>query len=768
MNSPQIHDSSVRLAGVADAFYSTADIASAMSVPDRKVNKKTVQRTAEREQWPSRFDGYKWLFVPPARIADAIIAAPKTEPDVPAPEVKFSDLTHSDTAREKVLLREQAVLLFRSCKQFGVEVALQTAVAEAKLRWPALKLNNINSLRAWDKKYTLFGIDGLVEQKRGRVGRKAFAEDLTRGQILQVAADAIGHGNWKKNKIRGRMNFGKAVENLVANPTITGDARRWLHGNYARKNYIAPSVKKRALEFAAPLAAGYLQRGPKSTRLEGPWTERDYSDNSAAHVITADDMTANCYVWCEWSNERGFVLLRPQILAVMHVGSLSWLNARAIINARKLKDGQTTGTATYSTLDAFATLGDTLDQTGIFLDEYGQPDMTFLLEGGAWQGKDIIGHRILPDAEQRFGGLRSLGKNVKIIHTRGPRGKGMIEQGFNQLQYEADNVRGYCGRNEMLDCPEDTKKNLALVKSGAHPSQFFLHITDYRKHLENAMHNLNLTRSDGKICGGMTPLEKFQSLQLKTMVLPDKLKYFYRSAYAVEKITANGFGITRTVCGRKERFQYDHPALANFQGARVAGFWDENYPDADAVLYTIRNGGPDELICVAPRSTSPSAFGANAEELASESTRKSLKMSLIISQAKAIAPLMQRKFNTVVTTQKNAEVAEQIHAARVENGKRIQSRKTLRDFQGGAEVLLDASPSPGGEGRDEGERENISAVDAGAPRYATPPHPSLDESLDENGGPLPSPVSRLGEFSEIETAAENFSETDLSASALLD
>lgn len=740
-------------------YFAAADIARALSTPEKTVHSKTVKYHARREKWPAKFDGYRRLFAPPEHIAQVVIAAPREEKSFTAPLVRFSDLAHSDAAREMVLLRERAVQTFRAQKYLGIEVALQSVSAIMRATYPGFRCRT-SALRKWDRNFAAHGLDGLVEQKRGRSGRPAFVKDLSDSEKLLAASIATGKGQWRKNNPTTRLNIARAFREMVANPTIGGDARRWLHDARASKSSCPPSFKKMIRQMVDPLTATMLQKGRKALKLEGPWINRDYSGGSANHVITADDMTANCYVWTEWSNERGFILIRPQILAVLHVGSLCWLNERAIVNARKLADGTTTGSSTYSTLDSWATLGDTLDTYGVFVDENNEPEMTFLLEGGAWQGNDIVGHRVMPSDKQRFGGLRSLGKNVKIQHAHGPRAKGMIEGAFHQLQTASDDVPGYCGRDERKDCPEITREHLRLCGFGtkgiphAHPRQFFMHITDYRKHVEGVMSDLNLERNDGKICGGMSPIEKLKSLNLRTSIFPDRLKYMYRSSYGTSKVTENGWGVSRTVCGRTERFQYDNPKLRMI-GSTVAGFWDENNPDSSAVIFSIKNGLPHEQICVAERVSNPPAFGATPEEFKAAATCKNLKISLVLSQAKKIAPLIQR--NVQIPNAHAAEVGDQIHAARVEQGKRIRSQKTLRDFQGGAEALLDNQ-----------------FADTETNRSVT--LPSIDEIEESSEGPdrdgnkpLMKNQPRLDERSPIGiTDGNTFSETDLSASALLD
>src|SRR5581483_6160216 len=455
----------------------------------------------------------------------------------------------------------------------------------------------------------------------------------------------------------------------------------WLHGDRASKSAMPPSVARAIDERVSPLTATLMQVGEKAAKLDGPYVECSY-DASDIRAITADDMTANCYVWVEWPNEQGFLLVRPQILAVMNVGTMAWLNVRAIIRPK----GQ------YTKDDVWGLLGAYMDEFGLHVDDKGSVDQIAVLEGGIWQSNVVVGHKSGLTDEERILGLKSLG--VKVIHTRTPRGK-IVETGFNSLQHAADNVRGYCGRDERKDCPEETKRNLAAVRAGhAHPRQFFLHLSEYTEHLQAVMAALNNTRGDGKILRGRAPVEAWDEImatrESQFVQFPDKSKWLYRAAYRVERVTRNGVRITVGTGKYQVAYSYKHPALENHRGRRVIIFWNDYDPDTDAVIYTIQSGRPQQLICVAPRFTNPSRFGATGEEMAAESTHKKLTMQLVRTQRASLAPHFQRNFKTVAARQKDAQVGEQLRAVRSEQGKRIQSRRNVADFQGDIGQLLDA------------------------------------------------------------------------------
>lgn len=619
----------VEIARSGPDYFTARDIARALDT-----NKKKIQRAAVREQWPARQNGNKLEYCPPQHVARLIIAAPSSASSPSVPDVRFADLAHSDTARELVLLREQAVQALRNTAHLGKEAALRLVVSHFKTERPLFRIS-VSQLRVWDARYTASGLDGLVEQKRGRVGRKAFAADLSEEEILKGRAAAVEFGSVSKQG-RSQLNFARAYRQLVGDPTIAGPARRWLHGGNASKSYVPPSVREKLR--VAPLAAKLIQQGPKAMKLDGPFTECSYDNTPAGSAFTADDMTANVYVWVEWPNEQGFLLIRPQILAAMDIGSMAWLNVRAIIRPK----GQ------YTKDDVWGLIGDVLDN-GLHVAPGGAEtpsspkiDMIAVLEGGIWQSNVVRGHKTGFSDEERVGGLRSLG--VKVIHTRTPRGK-IIETAFNQLQHAMDNIRGFCGRMEMKDCPEDTKANLALVRNGhSHPRQFFMHLDEFTAHLAGVMKALNNERNDGKILRGKCPAEKWAIDQPQFVQFSDAAKYLYRSAYRIEQVTRNGVRITVGSGKFQVAYTYSNPEVLEPQrGRRVLVYWNDGDPDTDAVIYSVKNSRPDKFLCVAKRVLDVPRFGANRDQMAAEATRKKLSSQLAVSQSRSLAPYLQRR-----------------------------------------------------------------------------------------------------------------------------
>ncbi len=377
-------------------------------------------------------------------------------------------------------------------------------------------------------------------------------------------------------------------------------------------------------------------------------------------VATADDMTANVYIWVEWPNEQGFLLLRPQLLVTMDVRSMAWLNYRVVIRPK----GQ------YNRDDVWGLIGDLFDSFGLF--------ETMILEGGSWQSDLVRGQRTGLSDEERMGGLKSLG--VKVVHTRTPRGK-IIEGPFHQLQLAMDNCRGFCGRMEMKDCPESVKRQIAEVRSGkAHPRQYFMHLQEFSAHVASVMQNLNNERNDGKLLRGASSWEMWATEKPALPVPPDSHKWMYRDSYSISLVTRNGVRITQGSGRNQVSYSYDNPAVMEvWRGRRVVAYWNAANPDTDACVFTIKAGRPDKFLCVAKRVREIPRLGASEEASAAEATRKKLHSQLAVSKSVTLAPFLQRNHRTLNSELPTSnKVGERIAEARAAGEEKERDRQTVQ------------------------------------------------------------------------------------------
>ena len=85
--------------------------------------------------------------------------------------VRFAELIDSPRARQAVENRLFAVKLLKANLHLGKEAAIQLVCRSIRDSNPHFAVSP-SSLYRWLKKHEAYGVDGLVEQKRGRVGRR--------------------------------------------------------------------------------------------------------------------------------------------------------------------------------------------------------------------------------------------------------------------------------------------------------------------------------------------------------------------------------------------------------------------------------------------------------------------------------------------------------------------------------------------------------------------------------------------------------------------
>ena len=628
--------------------FTAAEIATSLGV-----SKKTIHRRAVEEGWPVVQSRNRFMYDPPADVAqhcipdlmDDVLSAPSDPSSSPSPApVRLTDI-HDPTQSERVRWREAAVLEYlRTRSNSGAERALAGAVAKSLTDHPGMSIS-VRSLRRWAAAYEALGIDGLVEQKLGRSGRKGVAvpDDIRRrGQAL-----VVGHGS-----------VARAARQLALDPDLPREMREHMHEGHASKSHVTGSIRQ-ALRVA-PLTKARIQ-GPRAADLAGRFTPLDWSNVEPNEVWCSDDMTSNVIAWVETPHAPGYRLGQPQILPILDCGTLRWLTVHVILR----ESGQYTGD------DIFGLFGDTFDRFGL--------PRHMILEGGHWQSKGVIGHRTGISDEDRIGGLASLGVNV--IRSHSPRNK-PIEMMFNQLQYSTDNCIGFVGRAQRTDLPEAVKKQIALVKSGRHhPKEFFLHVSQLADHYQQVMGNLNHERQDGQMLRGQSPLEAWAATAPAARLVPDSAKWMYRSAICVAKVTRNGVRVTLGSGAAMMVYYYDAPELLiPLQGRKVITYWNHSNPDADAVICDSQTR---KYLGIAKRVKDMARFNPEPADVEAEKARKKAANLYVRTEQRAIQEHLQRNatplpFTGVETASEAGQAIAQAVAAA--EARQDDQRSTAREI----------------------------------------------------------------------------------------
>ncbi|MGA2501894.1 MAG: hypothetical protein ABSH20_29480, partial [Tepidisphaeraceae bacterium] len=206
-------------------FYSAKDIAVVC-----KCSRKTVHRRADELNWPREEVGQSFHYMVPAEIAARISALEDRhvslenvsgeEPDRPL--VTWEDIANDPEACRKVGLRQAAVESFLSLQSLGKELAISTTIVRMREQhtWRGQPFYvSTGSLRTWCRAFAKWGINGLVEQKRGVVGRHGVDVPLHIANLGKALV--VEHGS-----------KAKAARILASHPDLPSGMRLHLHGGH--------------------------------------------------------------------------------------------------------------------------------------------------------------------------------------------------------------------------------------------------------------------------------------------------------------------------------------------------------------------------------------------------------------------------------------------------------------------------------------------------------------------------------------------------------
>ncbi len=323
-------------------------------------------------------------------------------------------------------------------------------------------------------------------------------------------------------------------------------------------------VNRRLVDAARPeidTAAPYLL-GKKAVDDATPSLQRDYSKLRSMQVIVADDYTLNSY-WYLPAGKGWFELTRGQVLLFIDVRSLkivTWvLIPQRNYDSLQIRTGMNT----------------------VCL-EQGRPDVWYF-ERGLWQRSNLVKGR--PPKEWRLAqdsgaeavyGWEKLG--VRFIHATRARSK-PAELVGGLLQNLMEGCKGYCGRNERVDCPEETRKAILAVRARrVHPSQHFHSFDEWHVELGRMIGRYNAERQQGRILAGRSPDEAFEEFwpHDNPPVKFDPSCWHLCAHYVSEReVTEDGISFTVG----KQQFAYYDASLAAHRHRKVRVYFDPGHPE---------------------------------------------------------------------------------------------------------------------------------------------------------------------------------------------
>ncbi|HEY4247827.1 MAG TPA: hypothetical protein VGM64_13310 [Lacunisphaera sp.] len=305
------------------------------------------------------------------------------------------------------------------------------------------------------------------------------------------------------------------------NKALTAETIQRFTDNPSDKSYVPNSI--RAALGSDPQRIDELKIGPRNAKLACGWIERDHSGYAPGDWWQGDDLTPPVYFWHE---EQGIpVLTRGQIVMMIDCRTthiLGWvLGSDRNYNSRQIRHLIT-----------------------LCHDLHGLPRKGFYFERGIWKNSRVLKGKVnqtIVGMEETETGLREFGLDFR--HALTPREK-LIERVFGLLQNRMESVRGYCGRNEMKDCPEKVREWKLNVESGRnHPREYFLHKEDWNAEIERIVADYNGEKHGrrAKLIPRQSPSEAYQGRTTSDVVwLPLGCRHLLAHHRLTVIVTRNG------------------------------------------------------------------------------------------------------------------------------------------------------------------------------------------------------------------------------------
>lgn len=362
-------------------------------------------------------------------------------------------------------------------------------------------------------------------------------------------------------KCGGRI--AQAKRELVAQGERSGLTKQGLEllaGRGSRKSY----VNRRILNQVAPDVKAIMpyELGKKAIDDATAHIERDYSKLVSMQVVNADDFTLPVYFYVP-DGLGWYTLTRGQCLLMLDVRS--WKIVAYSLQPERNYNSLVIRTLMNRVCSAWGI-------PGVWYFERGIWQNALLVKGEApagWQPS-------LSWTEAKVGWER-LG--VRFLHAIRARSK-PVERVGGLLQDLMHGVRGYCGRNERVDLPADTKRAMddLKFKRVAHPGELFLSFDEWNEQLRGLIERYNANSQDGEILQGLSPDEAFEKCwpHDNPPARLDANSWHLVSHYSRPvPVTANG--ITFRIGNRK--FNYRNERTGQDRGQTVLAWFDPECPE---------------------------------------------------------------------------------------------------------------------------------------------------------------------------------------------
>lgn len=228
----------------------------------------------------------------------------------------------------------------------------------------------------------------------------------------------------------------------------------------------------------------------KLRRLVGS-VQRDWTGIPSMHSWVVDDMTSNLQVAIK-NTDGTTSLIQPQIIAVMDSASRKFVGWT--ISEAKAPNA---GIVCDAVLDGIKT--------------HGVPKRLGVENGFVFGKSLLVNGKEDDQGRVMVVGLGQFGCEVDHFEKMNPQSKAELEYAFHQLQCLMERHPGYAGRLQILDAPEDFKREQRLIVAGkADATQFRYTFDEFIAVTNKLILQYNATPQNGRL-KGLSPDESFSA-----------------------------------------------------------------------------------------------------------------------------------------------------------------------------------------------------------------------------------------------------------------
>lgn len=426
------------------------------------------------------------------------------------------------------------------------------------------------------------------------------------------------------------------------------------------KSYVSATDRRLARRKARIVAMAV--GGPRRLRELTPTLTRDPLTCFANDIFTGDDFTMPILTWQEADNDLGFSYGNGQTLIMSDFAT--WC-----VLAFSLQPESQYNSHVVKTLLTRAAM------------EHGLPSRLYFERGQIWEHSKILKgdderagawHDAHSDAEFVYGLQTQLG--IRFMHARSPEAKSQIERLGGMLQDLMFGEPGYTGRDQRVNLPERTRREIAQVKSGVHPSKFWHHIDDWRKRLKELITQYNHTRQEGRWLAGLSPHDAFVKRQ-RPNDPPTKLDANSWPILACQKrrhrVREDGM-ISFRLTGVAYNY-FNEETTIRLGGEMVLLHWNPETPEFIGV--TDLHGRDPILV---PRVMDTHAFDTDDLRTQAGLAVKARCAAALKAQYETLPVKAVRQFRPTIVSRDSAALAQQMTARKQEMTTEKRDKNTLR------------------------------------------------------------------------------------------